>query len=85
MALHAPLDVILVRKIGAAGNAELGIGAVAEGGHAFRLSLGRTAAPAVAAAARQAAGAGFAAHRLRHARTAATPTSYGAREAVAAR
>jgi putative phosphoribosyl transferase len=30
--LHAPLDVILVRKVGAAGNPELGIGAVAEGG-----------------------------------------------------
>lgn len=30
--LQAPLDVILVRKVGAAGNPELGIGAVAEGG-----------------------------------------------------
>lgn len=30
--LGAPLDVILVRKIGAAGNPELAIGAVAEGG-----------------------------------------------------
>ena len=30
--LHAPLDVILVRKVAAAGNPELGIGAVAEGG-----------------------------------------------------
>ena len=30
--LHAPLDVILVRKVGAAGNPELAIGALAEGG-----------------------------------------------------
>ncbi len=30
--LHSPLDVILVRKVGAAGNPELAIGAVAEGG-----------------------------------------------------
>lgn len=32
LALEAPLDVLLVRKIGAPGNPELGIGAVAEGG-----------------------------------------------------
>ena len=31
-ALHAPLDVIVARKIGAPGNPELGMGAVAEGG-----------------------------------------------------
>lgn len=31
-ALEAPLDLLLVRKIGAPGNPELGIGAVAEGG-----------------------------------------------------
>ncbi len=31
-ALAAPLDVLLVRKVGAPGNPELGIGAVAEGG-----------------------------------------------------
>jgi len=31
-ALKAPLDVLVARKIGAPGNAELGIGAVAEGG-----------------------------------------------------
>jgi putative phosphoribosyl transferase len=31
-ALGAPLDVLVVRKIGAPGNPELGIGAVAEGG-----------------------------------------------------
>jgi putative phosphoribosyl transferase len=31
-ALHAPLDVLLVRKIGAPRNPELGLGAVAEGG-----------------------------------------------------
>jgi len=31
-ALHAPLDVLPVRKVGAPGNPELGIGAVAEGG-----------------------------------------------------
>jgi putative phosphoribosyl transferase len=31
-ALHAPLDLLLVRKIGAPGNPELGMGAVAEGG-----------------------------------------------------
>ncbi|MHB1569786.1 MAG: phosphoribosyltransferase, partial [Solirubrobacteraceae bacterium] len=30
--LAAPLDVLVVRKIGAPGNAELGLGAVAEGG-----------------------------------------------------
>ncbi len=32
LALHAPLDVLLVRKIGAPGNPELGMGAIAEGG-----------------------------------------------------
>jgi predicted phosphoribosyltransferase/dienelactone hydrolase len=31
-ALRAPLDVLLVRKVGAPGNPELGLGAVAEGG-----------------------------------------------------
>lgn len=31
-ALHAPLDVLLARKIGAPGNPELGMGAIAEGG-----------------------------------------------------
>jgi putative phosphoribosyl transferase len=31
-ALEAPLDVLVARKIGAPGNAELGVGAVAEGG-----------------------------------------------------
>ncbi|HEV3072518.1 MAG TPA: phosphoribosyltransferase family protein [Solirubrobacteraceae bacterium] len=31
-ALKAPLDVLVARKIGAPGNAELGVGAVAEGG-----------------------------------------------------
>jgi putative phosphoribosyl transferase len=31
-ALDAPLDVVVVRKLGAPGNPELGIGAVAEGG-----------------------------------------------------
>ncbi len=31
-ALHAPLDVLVARKIGAPGNPELGMGAVAEGG-----------------------------------------------------
>lgn len=30
--LHAPLDVIVVRKIGLSGNREFGIGAIAEGG-----------------------------------------------------
>lgn len=30
--LHAPLDVIVVRKIGISGNPEFGIGAIAEGG-----------------------------------------------------
>jgi len=34
-ALAAPLDVILVRKIGAPGQPELGLGAVAEGGTVF--------------------------------------------------
>lgn len=32
LALQAPLDVVVVRKLGAPGNPELGIGAVAEGG-----------------------------------------------------
>ncbi len=32
LALNAPLDLLLVRKVGAPGNPELGIGAVAEGG-----------------------------------------------------
>lgn len=31
-ALHAPLDIILVRKLGAPGHAELAMGAIAEGG-----------------------------------------------------
>lgn len=31
-ALHAPLDVLVARKIGAPGNPELGMGAIAEGG-----------------------------------------------------
>lgn len=31
-ALAAPLDVLVVRKLGAPGNAELGVGAIAEGG-----------------------------------------------------
>ena len=31
-ALGAPLDVLVVRKVGAPGNPELGIGAIAEGG-----------------------------------------------------
>jgi putative phosphoribosyl transferase len=31
-ALHAPLDVLVARKIGAPGHRELGIGAIAEGG-----------------------------------------------------
>lgn len=30
--LHAPLEVLVIRKIGISGNAEFGIGAVAEGG-----------------------------------------------------
>jgi len=34
-ALGAPLDVLVVRKVGAPGNPELGIGAVAEGGVRF--------------------------------------------------
>ncbi|MGD1049592.1 MAG: phosphoribosyltransferase family protein [Solirubrobacteraceae bacterium] len=33
-ALAAPLDVLVVRKLGAPGNAELGVGAIAEGGTA---------------------------------------------------
>ncbi|HLZ10663.1 MAG TPA: phosphoribosyltransferase, partial [Chloroflexota bacterium] len=32
VALNAPLDVILVRKLGAPGNEELAIGAIAGGG-----------------------------------------------------
>src|ERR1035441_9503038 len=32
-ALRAPLDVLAVRKLGAPGNAELGVGAIAEGGN----------------------------------------------------
>jgi len=35
-ALKAPLDVLVVRKLGAPGNPELGIGAIAEGGIAVR-------------------------------------------------
>ena len=35
-ALEAPLDVLVVRKLGAPGNPELGIGAIAEGGIAVR-------------------------------------------------
>ncbi len=31
--LHAPLDILIVRKIGAPGNPEYGLGAVVEGGH----------------------------------------------------
>ncbi len=33
-ALDAPLDVLVVRKLGASGNPELGVGAIAEGGEA---------------------------------------------------
>lgn len=33
--LHAPLDVLIVRKVGAPGNAEYGLGAVVEGGHQY--------------------------------------------------
>lgn len=32
LALRAPLDVLVARKIGAPGNSELGVGAIAEGG-----------------------------------------------------
>lgn len=35
VALQLPLDVIIARKIGAPGNAELAIGAIAEGGEAY--------------------------------------------------
>lgn len=34
LALHAPLDLLIVRKIGAPGNAELAVGAIAEGADA---------------------------------------------------
>jgi putative phosphoribosyl transferase len=34
LALHAPLDLLMVRKIGAPGNRELAVGAIAEGGAA---------------------------------------------------
>lgn len=37
LALDAPLDVLLVRKIGAPGHAELGIGAVVDGQHPQRV------------------------------------------------
>jgi putative phosphoribosyl transferase len=33
--LHAPLDVLIARKIGAPGNPEYGLGAVVEGGHQY--------------------------------------------------
>ena len=32
LALHAPLDVLVVRKLGCPGNSELAVGAIAEGG-----------------------------------------------------
>lgn len=34
LALQAPLDLLIVRKIGAPGNAELAVGAIAEGAEA---------------------------------------------------
>ncbi|MBN2112901.1 MAG: dienelactone hydrolase family protein [Acidimicrobiia bacterium] len=53
-ALGAPLDVLVVRKLGAPGNPELGIGAIAEGGIAVhnedliaRLGVSRAALEAV--------------------------------------
>lgn len=47
-ALHAPLDVLVVRKIGAPSHPEYGIGAIAEGGHYI---LDKRAASAVGATA----------------------------------
>jgi putative phosphoribosyl transferase len=54
--LGAPLDVLVVRKLGAPGNPELGIGAIAEGGIAVhnggliaRLGVGRAELEAVTA------------------------------------
>lgn len=43
-ALQAPLEVLVVRKVGAPGNAELGVGAIAEGGSAVfdRTTVRRT-------------------------------------------
>ncbi|EQD34688.1 phosphoribosyltransferase, partial [mine drainage metagenome] len=38
--LHAPLDILIVRKIGAPENPEYGLGAVVEGGH-FELDADR--------------------------------------------
>jgi len=57
-ALQAPLDLIVVRKLGAPGNPELGVGAVAEGGvtilnDALILRLGVTAAELEEIAARE--------------------------------
>jgi predicted phosphoribosyltransferase len=56
-ALGAPLDIVVVRKLGAPGNPELGVGAVAEGGVTVlneglirRLGVSRSELDAVAAA-----------------------------------
>ena len=49
LALHAPLDLLVVRKIGAAGDAELAVGAIADGAQAPVIdpdSLARTGTPA---------------------------------------
>lgn len=55
-ALAAPLDVLVVRKLGAPGNPELGVGAIAEGGAAVfdvaaaaRVGMSQTALDAVMA------------------------------------
>ena len=48
LALNAPLDLLVVRKIGAPGNAELAVGAIAEGAEApvvDRESLAETGTP----------------------------------------
>lgn len=54
MALHAPLDVIVVRKLGLPGHEELAMGAVGEGGvlvtNSDVLAQGRVSASALAAA-----------------------------------
>lgn len=82
--LHAPLDVLVVRKIGAPGNPELGIGAIAEGGSRVINSeivrdLLLSRAQLDAAVARTAAEV---AARVRHHRRGRDPVEVGGRSVI---
>ena len=83
-ALQAPLDVVVVRKLGAPGNPELGMGAVAEGGvtvlnEGLIRRLGVTAAELEEVAARE--HAELARRRVAY-RSAGEPDSLDGRDAI---